>query len=248
MALSPGIPTSFVPKQPVQPSAGRAFRGGNNLFFLASLGVLGIVALMCAGVFIYQRYLAGTLAAKEQQLTAAQSHVDQNTIEDFVRLRDRLSSGKDLLTNHVMLSQFFDTLETLTLANVRFNDMKLIVAGDHTAQIEVDGTAKNFNTLAAQSNAFATEKRIKRAIFSGITLTEAKLVKFKLTADIDPRLVIAGAATAAPSGSGATTLPAPAGALPQASSSPLLKPQAVATTTAPRTAATSTRATTTTSL
>ncbi len=217
MALSPGIPTSFVPKQPVQ-SGRRPMSSGNNLFLLASLGIAGLTVILAGSIFAYNRYLTHTLVSKQAQLVQAQGKVDENTIEDFVRLRDRLSNGKDLLTNHVVLSQFFTTLESLTLQNIQFSNLKLSIAGDHTAKLEMKGTAKNFNALAAQSNAFAGEKRIKRAIFSDINLTQAKLVSFSLTADVDSKLIIEGSSVTASQ----QTAPIPvSNPVPVASTSPV---------------------------
>lgn len=167
-------------------------QSGTNLFLIVSLAIAGIVVAIALGTFLYGKYLDQTLASKQAQLTQAQSRVDENTIEDFVRLRDRLASAKTLLSDHIVLSNFFDTLETLTLQGVRFDDLKLAVAGDNTAKLEMSGTAKSFNALAAQSNAFAGEKRIKRAIFSDITVTSTKLVSFKMTADIDSKLIVEG--------------------------------------------------------
>lgn len=165
---------------------------GTNVFLIVSLVIAGIVTAIAAGTFLYARFLNQTLASKEAQLSQAQSMVDENTIEEFVRLRDRLGSAKGLLTNHVVLSHFFDTLETLTLQGVRFDDLKLSVAGDNTAQLQMSGSAKSFNSLAAQSNSLAGEKRIKRAIFSDITVTTTKLVSFKMTADVDSKLILEG--------------------------------------------------------
>ncbi len=189
MALSPGIPTSFVPKQPVKSPVRRPMSSGTNLFLAVTLMIAAFSIVLAIGTFAYDRYLIKTLKTKEDLLAKAQANVDENSIEEFVRLRDRLSTGKDLLNNHVVLSQFFDELEKLTLKNVTFDSMKLTVAGDKSAKIDMKGTALNFNALASQSNAFASEKRIKRAIFSGITLNERKQVTFTLTADIDPRLI-----------------------------------------------------------
>jgi len=107
-----------------------------------------------------------------------------------------------------VLSQFFDALESLTLQNVQFTDMKLSVAGDHTATLEMTGTAKNFNALAAQSNAFAADKRIKRAIFSDITITDSKLVSFKLSADVDSQLITQGATVSGPATTSDSSVPA----------------------------------------
>ncbi|MDB5245043.1 MAG: putative pilN [Parcubacteria group bacterium] len=243
MALSPGIPTSFVPRQPVQPSAKHSMRGSNNIFLIVSVVILGIVVVMAVGVFAYDKYLTNSLQSKADQLATAQKSVDQNTIEEFVRLRDRLNTGTDLLTNHIVLSQFLDTLESLTLQNVRFNSMKLAVAGDHTAKIDIVGSAKTFNALAAQSNAFAGEKLIKRAIFANITLSDSKLVTFRLTADIDPRLVIAGKDGGAAPAVDPLTLPVQTQTLPAATATPNLPTQS--TTPAP-TATTSAKTSTST--
>lgn len=182
---------------------------GTNLFLIVSLLIAGLMVLVAAGTFAYGKLLDKTLAGKQAELAAAQQKVDENTVEEFVRLRDRLSSGKDLLNNHIVLSQFFDDLEGMTLQSVRFNSMKLAVAGDRSAKIEMQGTAKNFNALAAQSNAFAGDKRIKRAIFSGITLKDG-LVTFTLTADIDPKLVVENVnrPAPAPTGDASATVPA----------------------------------------
>jgi|CXWL01.1.fsa_nt_gi hypothetical protein len=190
MALSPGIPTSFVPRQPISPSNNRRTTEGTNLFFIVTVLICGFAVLVSVGVFAYDRYLKHVVSVKTGELMTAQAAVNQDTVEEFIRLQNRLVTGKTLLSNHIVLSQFFDTLEALTLANVRFESLKLSVAGDHTAQVDFNGVAKNFNTLAAQSNTFAGEKRIKRAIFSGITLTKGNQVEFRLTADLDPRLVL----------------------------------------------------------
>ncbi len=165
---------------------------GTNIFLFVSLAVALIAVVMAVGVFLYSKYLTSTLASKQTQLAAAQSQVDEDQVEEFIRLRDRLSNGRDLLNNHVELSQFFDALESLTLQNVRFDSLKLTIAEDRTAQLIMSGTAKNFNALAAQSNLFAGDKRIKRAIFSDISLSDDKLVSFTLTADVDSKLVVEG--------------------------------------------------------
>jgi len=190
MALSPGIPTSFVPKQPVQVK--RPMSSGTNVFLGVTLVIAGIVIALAVGVFLYGKYLDRALAGKEAQLAQAQSQVDENTVQDFVRLRDRLVASKTLLSQHIVLSKFFDRLESLTLQNVRFTGLTMTVASDNTAELQMAGTAKSFNALAAQSNAFAGEKGIKRAIFSDITVTKDNQVSFKMTGDVDSSLILEG--------------------------------------------------------
>lgn len=180
-----------MPKQPVQPVK-RPMSSGNNVFLVACFVIAGIVVALAIGTFLYGKYLDSTLASKQAQLAQAQSQVDENTVQEFVRLRDRLNITKTFLSNHIVLSRFFDRLEALTLQNVSYTGMTLTVAGDNTAQLQMAGAAKSFNALAAQSNAFASEKSIKRAIFSNITVTKDNQVSFKLTADIDSSLTLQG--------------------------------------------------------
>jgi hypothetical protein len=97
-----------------------------------------------------------------------------------------------MIANHTTISRFFSLLEDSTLQNVRFDDLTLEVAEDRTARIELSGVARNFNTLAAQSNAIAAEKQFKRSIFSGIDLNTNGTVGFTLTAELEPSVVVMG--------------------------------------------------------
>lgn len=203
---TPTIPTSFVPKQPVK-TASRPQRSGGNIFFMISLILLAASLVGSGGIFAYERYLESARDAKDQQVRAAQERINPDTVEEFVRTRNRFTSASQILNGHVAPSQFFDTLEGLTLQSVRFDDLLFTLAEDRSAEIKVEGVARTFNALAAQSAAFASEKRIKSAIFSDITVNDDGTVGFSLVADLDPRLLIldpSRAPTATPS---AMTLP-----------------------------------------
>lgn len=190
MAPSPTtIPTSFVPKRPVQ-TGGRFARSGGNTFLTLSLIVLALALLGCGAVFGYERYLIGASQTKAAEVQAAVEAIDSATVEDFIRTRDRFASASTLLDSHIATSGFFGLLESVTLQNVRFSALTLTVADDHSAEIKMQGVAKSFNALAAESSMFASEKRIKRAIFSGIKVNEGGTVAFNLSADLDPRLVV----------------------------------------------------------
>ena len=81
--------------------------------------------------------------------------------------------------------------------------------------VAMDGIARSFNALAAQSASIATEKRIKRAIFSDISVNDNGTVGFSLTATLDPRLITLGDAIP---GTGAVE--APAAPAPEAAAAP----------------------------
>lgn len=147
--------------------------------------------MVAAGsTFLYEQYLKNASASKAAALRTAEEAINKDTVEEFIRLRDRLATTESLLDEHVALSQFFGILEDLTLESVRFSSLSLAVDEERTASVELEGGARSFNALAAQSAAFAGEKRIKRAIFSEIAVTPSGSVSFTLSAILDPRLVV----------------------------------------------------------
>lgn len=186
MAVPPTIPTSFVPKQPLDGKR-RAYSGTNYLL-LVSLGVFGLAVLASGFVFGYEYYLKSVKSARASELAAATAAINENTVEEFVRLRDRFISARELLNQHVTLSRFFSLLESITITNVRFTSLELSVENDVT-RIEMEGVARSFNALAAQSAKFAAQKDIRRAIFSDISINQNGSVSFILTAELDPDLI-----------------------------------------------------------
>lgn len=229
VALSPSIPTSFVPKQPLDTSR-RKQQGGNNLFLLIALMVLGVSVITAGAVFGYQKYLESVIKLKEAQLASAQEEISSDTVEEYIRLEERFDSARALLDNHLATSQFFTVLEEITLKNVRFDNLSFVVADDRTAKIELNGTARNFNTLAAQSNAVAADKNFKRAIFSGISLNPGGSVGFTLSADISPELMLMHAPEEVPV---VEPAPAPEAAVPAATTTAATTTKPAATSTKP---------------
>lgn len=224
MALPPTIPTSFVPKQPVAP-AGRRQKRGTNILMLVGMGLALISIVLALGVFGFELYLKSARATKAAELARAQESVNIDTVEEFIRLKNRLSAVETLLDEHVELSEFFEVLEVRTLQAVRFSSLSISVNDDRSAEIEMEGVARTFNALAAQSTQFAAEKRIKRAIFSDIAVNQNGTVAFSLTATLDPRLI-----TSADVLPGISEPQVPLPAAPGPSTAPVAPP---ATTTAP---------------
>ncbi len=181
---------------------------------MLSFGILFVTAAAAGGVLAYKLYLEGIAKQKANQIAIAEQRVDQATVAEFIRLRDRFSSAKTIINQHVGLSQFFDTLETLTLQGVKYSRLQIYVKDDRRADVVLTGTARTFNTLAAQSASFATDKRIKRAIFSGIGNDEtANNIRFEMRAELDPALVIVNT----PSQTATTdTVPTTSAPVPQA--------------------------------
>lgn len=188
--LPPTIPTSFVP-HPSGATPRRFHFDFTGAFGFVSYAILGIVFVLALGVFAYGRILAGNLSAKDTALAEAEASIDPVTVENFVRLRDRLDSGAALLTGHIAFSNFFALIETLMPSTARFTSLHLAANDEGGVKLEGAGVARSFNALAAASAAFATDGRIKDAIFSNIVVSSKDgSVSFALSAMLDPKLVV----------------------------------------------------------
>lgn len=187
MAVPPTIPTSFVPhtgpevRRPMGDVAGAL---GFFAYFVFALAAFSAVA-----VFGYERFLAAKRTQTDQELQQAARTLDAQTVSAIVRLRDRLLSAETLLNEHIVLSQFFTALEATLPTNVRFTKIRITVEEDGRTVLSASGISQTFNALAATSDAFAQDGRIKSAIFSGINVLEDKGIVFSLTATLDPKLV-----------------------------------------------------------
>lgn len=187
--LPPTIPTSFVPHSAFP--AARRFRSDlTGAFGFFGYAALGIVLLLSALVFFYGRFLDSNRAAKDAELAKAEASIDSAAVDSFVRLRDRLSSGKTLLAGHTAFSDFFTLLNTVVPATVRFTSLRLLLDTKGRVVLEGMGMAKSFNALAATSGAFAVDGRIRNAIFSNITVRpQDNSVSFAFTATLDPKTI-----------------------------------------------------------
>lgn len=183
------IPTSFVPRS--ASAASRRFHAGfSDMFSFLAYVIFCIVFALALGVFFYGRILSASQSAKDAALAQAEAAINPATVESFVRLRARLSSGEALLAGHMAFSGFFATLGTLMPTTVRFTSMHLSLGDNGTVKFEGSGVAKSFNALAAASMAFARDGRIKDAIFSKIVVnTKDNSVSFALAATLDQKLV-----------------------------------------------------------
>jgi|JI10StandDraft_1071094.scaffolds.fasta_scaffold596473_2 hypothetical protein len=188
MALSPNIPTSFVPKMPVRTVA-KASTSSFNLIGLIGVLFLIVALLGSAGVYAYGKYLDNAISVKGEEIKAAIAGVNSSTVEDFITLRNRFSAGKNLLESHIAFSQFLDVLEKATLQNVRFTSLRYVMEDNNVITVSMSGTAKSFNALAVESNTFAREPYIKGAIFSDITTQLDGTVTFSVNAKLDPELI-----------------------------------------------------------
>jgi hypothetical protein len=191
--MEPGIPTSFIPKRPIE-SGGVVVRHRSSSVGLLSLltivVVLGTAAALGLG-YVYQRQLASQKAALAKSIDEARDGIGTEFVYDMKRLDARIDGVKSLIDTHVVVTPIFKALEASTLHGVQYKDFSYSTKTDpttksSTVEVLLTGTAKNYATIALQSDAFAASTLIKNPVFSNLTLDEkTRQINFKLAFSVN---------------------------------------------------------------
>lgn len=193
--MEPKFQSSFIPKKPVVSGAQPAFVRPTasvttrvNIFNLIAEVVFGLTILVLGGLFAYKQILTSQISQADKDLTAARAAIQPEAIQSLINASNRISSAKKLLNNHVVISELFALLQSLTVQKMRFNNFSYTYK-DSGMMVTMDGEAQNYNALAEQARLFGQNDFIKNPVFTDFDLADNGHVTAKFTAMIDPTLV-----------------------------------------------------------
>lgn len=186
--MDPQVPASFIPKKPLNVET-RARAGGGLLFLLSLL--IFVASLIAGGAtFLYGQYLTTAITAKDESLKRAEAAYDPGVIQDLIRLDARIGEARTRMDKHVAPTALFSLLSTETLESVQFTGFEYSLLSDGSAEIAMSGTGKNFSAVALQSDQFGASRLLRNVVFSDIAIGEAGEVTFKVSATVDPTLLL----------------------------------------------------------
>ncbi len=197
--------TSFIPKKPIiQTSYSYENRGVSVVTIICVIIFFGAVALSF-GAYLYKGYLEKSLVNKRETLERARKGFDLDTVRDLKRLGSRIEESQKLLDQHVAVSAFFDILEDATIKHVRFLDLNLVIPDREIEvgavetselptsiggiQFKARGNAKNYTSVALQSDLFNRTKGFREPIFSDLSLDGSGNINFSVSTIVDPQLI-----------------------------------------------------------
>ncbi len=180
--------TSFIPKKALTDTVSRPRSQPVSVFFIIGL-IIFILALAAAGgVFAYKKILIGRIADMNARLAEAKNSFEPSFIDTVNRLNKRIEAAKKLLVAHSVTSTVFDLLENDTLATVKFNSFAYDLRDNGTGSLALAGEARNFSSVALQSDIFGQEKYIKNPVFSDLNPDQSGNIVFRFNASLDPNL------------------------------------------------------------
>ncbi len=185
------LQTSFIPKKPLAEDRVPVTQHTSIFSFLATLIFFAALAA-AAAMYFYRASLENSLISSNTQVEAARNSFEPTLITELKLLDRRITDASVLLNNHIVVSPIFAALETSTLKSIQFTKFTYATPSDASAQVTVrmSGKARDYSSIALESDQLAKNKRIHSAIFSNLALEEQSgAVTFDLVFTVDPELV-----------------------------------------------------------
>ena len=182
--------TSFIPKKPL------AEQEVKEKFTLGIFGFIGIIIFvistaLAVGIYFYEKNLVQQLASKQASLNSARNSLESPLIDTAKVLGRRITDANEILANHIIVSPIFQALQLNTLKTVQFNHFSYSTAdAKGKIVVQMTGVAKDYTSIALESDQLAKNKDIQNPIFSGLSLDATTgNVSFSLAFTVDADLV-----------------------------------------------------------
>ncbi len=189
--------TSFIPKKSIiSPNVlmQKAPTRRSISLFLTFGVILFILSLSSVGAaYLWNKYLVSSQGGYKQQLIDREKQFNLNLITQLKGVNVQIDLVKQLLNNHVAISQVFDIISHFTSENSRFLSLDLSGSANQKDGLKVSmkGYGRNFSSVAFQSDVlgkldqYGLRNIVKNPILSDPSLDSNNMVSFGFTATID---------------------------------------------------------------
>ena len=188
--------TSFIPKKPLvtDTSVHSSHAGGTSVLMV--IAVLLFIASLAGATFtfVWKNVLIKSQENYKIQLADSEKRFNTSLIEDLKRANTKIDLGKQLINNHLAVSEIFSIISKLTIAGVRFSsfDFSSPTKDSDGIKVSMKGTGNSFSAIAFQSDVFGqsqkygSNKVLKNPALSDLSLDQNGNVGFTFTTTINP--------------------------------------------------------------
>ena len=179
--------TSFIPKKPMIEERTVSRRPISFLLIL-SIFIFFIMILISGGAYFYRDFLTKDLTKMKNDLELAKNRFEPSLINKLTVLDKRLNSSSEILSQHVVISPIFKTLQELTLKTLRYTKFGYELTNNKVV-VKMSGQASSYRSIALQADLFTKDKNLIDPVFSNLSLSEKGDVLFDLEFSVDPTFV-----------------------------------------------------------
>jgi len=186
--------TTFIPKKNlsgVKPQESKKSKARRSLFGIIALLLFVTALVSTVGVFLYKARVVAVINSRIDSINRAEKAFEPAAILELKKLDIRLRAGTTLLSQHVEVSDFLESLAESTLPDVSFNTFGFQHSPE-ASEVSMSGEARGYLQIAQQSDIFEENDYIQNHIFSDFARTETGRITFSLQFTLNPELMIFG--------------------------------------------------------
>ncbi len=179
---------SFIPQKTFEPTFYK--RRGPGIIIIFSFLLFFISISVYGALFLYKNSLNKEVSVLTESLERARAAFELPLINEVNQISEKIDYSKKLLEQHVSFVPILDLLERNTVKDIRFKGLKYSIVQNENPTVLLEGSAKNYSTLAFQGDIFEKDKNIKGVLFSGLGLGEKGMINFTVKLILDPPMLI----------------------------------------------------------
>lgn len=182
--------TSFIPKKNVTPVVEKKRRKNVNILSFIAFVIFLLSLLTSGGLYLYKVLIEKNIDEMSLSIDRVREAIEPNLVANLIEIDSRLNTSQNLLENHKIISPIFRLLEESTLKTVRFDDFKYTISENEGSVLRLSGEARNYASLALQSDIFGSEEMFEEPIFSNLRLNSRGNVGFSFSTPINGALIL----------------------------------------------------------
>lgn len=181
--------TSFVPQQPLLKVEGMTQRPNKplNIPLVIALIVFFVTLATSAGVYFYKEQTIKQVAAKGEQLKAAEQLFSVDKVNEYKNLQIKLTAAKALVDSHLIFSVIFDLIETKAAENIGLTSLGFGQDALDTS-LTLTGQAPSYEAVYFQVQKWRESKPVvKNVEVTSLSLEQTSgIVSFGVKMTLDP--------------------------------------------------------------
>jgi hypothetical protein len=187
--MDPRFQTSFIPKKPIVAQIKSSSVSTINLFTLISTVIFITVVALSGGLFFYKGVVAKQIESDKATLDRARGAFEPELIAQITRLDTRIETARKLMDSHISVRPLFEFISSITLQSVRFRDFTFSYPAPDKIQVTMTGQAKNYASVALQSDVLNEQKNFEDVSISNMSLDGSGTISFAVSAIVNAKLL-----------------------------------------------------------
>ena len=185
--------TSFIPKKPIDTSVHpiRTEKKHHKSPFSVLATILFVITLIISGgLYFYKTTLEDARGNLISNIEKVKNSFNQSTIQELELFSKRISSSKEILNKHIMMSPMFELLGDLTIPAIQYTSF-YHEDKDGEFLVTISGISYDYHSIALQANVFDEDRNqpFKNVVFSNLNTNQDNYVTFDLSFTVDPRIL-----------------------------------------------------------